>query len=434
MVLALSAGFFACNESDPVPQNAIGKEALAANLVAAAFPDGEANEGISAAILSLLADAKLEDAESIALLTALIEKGETFADVYLDIKANDYTLEHAALYRDALAAVAASVGSPEVAGRIYYAAAKKRDADLPYTSADCEKLAALLLGQNLAVGNDILEALLDGDTENLNQKEVNTLMLTLVSALKKAVGISAQAKDYLLSLATSAMDELAGEKELTAELAALLEENKAYLRSLVSAFLAGYDEILSFAADFLDKADASLFMGLPYEKEERVVYYGYTYADWKATVITKEQYDARSGGYDEYVAREATVKGFTVNGTFIVVTEEDARLADNAYRLYTAYTAYAAMSLDGKSALQRALNEILTVLGGAQDTLSYLFDRELIENSGAPAATFDEMIAALPALSSFNATDGISEAERSAASQAISTFESFLHGYLPLLF
>ena len=159
MVLALSAGFFACNESDPVPQNAIGKEALAANLEAAAFPDGEANDEVAAAILSLLADAKLEDAESIALLTALIEKGETFSDVYLDIKASDYTLERAALYRDALAAVAASVGSPEVAGRIYYAAAKKRDADLPYTSSDCEKLAALLLGQNLAVGNDILEAI-----------------------------------------------------------------------------------------------------------------------------------------------------------------------------------------------------------------------------------------------------------------------------------
>lgn len=432
-ILALSAGFFACEEKAPSTPETLDKDALALSLTRAAFQGDEAYDDVANALLSLLSDAGTEDAESIALLSALKEKGDAFAEVYLDIKNNSYTIERAALYRDALSTVAASVGSPEVAGRIYYAAAKKYREDTPYTLSDCEKLAALLLGQNMAVGGDILEALLNGNTDSLNQKEVNTLMLTLVSAFKKAVGISPQAKEYLLSLASSALDELE-EKGADPQISALLEENKAYLRSLLSAFLGGYDAILSFTSDFFDKADASLFMGLPYEKEERVVYYGYKYDGWKTTIITKEQYDARSGGYDEYIAREATVKGFTVDGTFIVFTEEDARLADNAYRLYTAYTAYLATSPEAKSALQRALDEILTVLSGAQDTLSYLFDRELIENSGAPAATFDELIAALPALSSFNATDGIGDEERSAASQAISTFESFLHGYLPKVF
>ena len=432
-ILALSAGFFACEEKAPSTPEILDKDALALSLTRAAFQGDEAYDDVAPALLSLLSDAGTEDAESVALLTALKEKGDAFAEVYLDIKNNSYTRERAALYRDALSTVAASVGSPEVAGRIYYAAAKKYREDTPYTSADCEKLAALLLGQNMAVGGDILEALLNGNTDSLNQKEVNTLMLTLVSAFKKAVGISPQAKEYLLSLASSALDELE-EKGDDPQISALLEENKAYLRSLLSAFLGGYDAILSFASDFLDKADASLFMGLPYEKEERVVYYGYKYDGWKTTIITKEQYDARSGGYDEYIAREATVKGFTVEGTFIVVTEEDARLADNVYRLYTAYTAFLATSPEAKSALEIALDETLTVLGGAQETLGLLLGRELIEESGAPAATFDEMIAALPALSAFDATDGISEAERSAAIEAIDVFESFLHGYLPLLF
>ena len=136
-----------------------------------------------------------------------------------------------------------------------------------------------------------------------------------------------------------------------------------------------------------------------------------------STVITKEEYDARSGGFDDYFEDDATVKGFTANGTFVMITEEDAVLADAAYRLYTAYLTYSALTPTKKQALESALTRIMEALSE--------------EESEEPAATFGELLDAITPLSAFDATDGITIEERNVAKNALQTFESYLHGYLP---
>ena len=417
MILALSASFFACTDKTPEEEIVPSKGELALAIVDAAFPEEREDKAeIAAAFLALLERANLEDAEVIAVLSGL--KGdETLATVSLDIKANSYTSNHADLYRDLLSAIATAVGSPEIAGRVFYTAASRYSEDLPFSLSDCEKLAPLILGQDLSLGGEVLDAILEGETESLNEKEINTMMLTLVSALRKAVGISPSAKEYLLSLVTNALDSLSAESGFGEELTQAIERNKQFYLTLTSAILEGYDEILSFAADYLDQADTRLFIGLPYEKEEHTIYYGYKYADWTMTVITKEAYDARSGGFDDYFEDDATVKGFTVNGTFVMITEEDAALADAAYRLYTAYLTYSALTPTKKQALESALTRIMEALSE--------------EESEEPAATFGELLDAIAPLSAFDATDGITIEERNVAKNALQTFKSYLHGYLP---
>lgn len=416
MILALSASFFACGDKTPEEPAAPDKGELALALVENAFPAGQEDKAeIASAILSLLERADLEDAETIAVLSGL--KGDAaFMTVALDLKANTYTTDHANLYHTLLSDIATAVGSPEIAGRVFYTAASNFKTDLPYTASDCEKLAPLILGQDLSLGGEVFEAITEGETAGLNEKEVNTMMLTLVSALRKAVGISSSAKSYLLSLATEAVNSFSGEDELGETLADAFEQNKQYIVTIVAAFIDGYDEILSFAADILDIADARLIIGLPYEKEERTIYYGYNYDSWTKTVISKEEYDARAGGYDEYFEDNATVKGFTVNGTFVMISDEDAALADAAYRLSAAYSSYLSLTDEKKQALQSGIINLLESL--AEET----------EHEGA---TFDELVTALSALTTFDPTDGISAAERSAAQTAVQTFESFINGYLP---
>ena len=421
MILVLSASFFACTDkSSEEEQPTLDKGALALAIVDAAFPEEREDKvEIATALLTLLENANLEDAEVVALLSGL--KGdESLATVCLDLKDNHYTSEHASLYHDTLSAIATAVGTPEIAGRVFYTAASSYSEDLPFTISDCEKLAPLILGQDLSLGGEVLDALMEGETDDLNEKEINTMMLTLVSALRKAVGISPAAKEYLFSLVTDAMDALSTSGELSEELTHAMELNKQYFISLASAILAGYDDILSFAANLFDIADARLILGLPYEKEDRTVYYGYKYQDWSMTMITKEEYDAHAGDYDEYFAEEATVKGFTVNGTFLMITDEDADLADAAYRLSAAYHSYSMLTNEKQQALESSISRIMDALA-----------EEEAEEAGA---TFDELLSAIAPLATFDATDGISAEERSLAKNAVQTFESYLHGYLPSSF
>ena len=433
LILALSAGFFACKEKEaPVAEK--DKSTLAAMLVDAAFPEERTDkDAIKNALLNLLDEADLEDAEAISLLSELSKTPSAVKDALLDVKAGDFSLDRAASYRTALQAVASSV-SPEIAGAIYFAAASKTGKELSYTSADCQKIASLILGQDAAFGSELLEKLLDGDLDNVNEKQVNTFMITLVASLRKAVGISTGAKDFLYTLAEQAINALWADTSLTDETQQALQKGKTLLLSLAALVRNGYDLILSCTADFLAQADSRLLLGLPYEKQEQVVYYGYTSATWKKTIITKTQYEAREGGYDEYLAVEATVKGFVVDGVFRPITDEDAFLADQAYRLKTAYDAYNLLSDQTKQDLLDLLNEGLNTLATEQELVASLLDRPVLEDNGIAGASFNDLLAAIPALASFDATDGITDAERAAAENAVARFESFLHGYLPKVF
>ncbi len=430
LILALTAGFFACKKEAPKTEST---EELAALAVTTVFSEDKADAAeIASALLALLDKAGLEEPEKISLLKEL-PNDQGCATALQDLKDKSFTLEHAKSYRAGLTAAASSV-SPEIAGKLFYAAASSVKTDLPYTSSDCEKLASLLLGQDTAFGTDLVTKLMNGETELVNEKQVNTMMITLVASLRKATGLSASAKSFLYEFAQSKIDELLPEEGLSAETRAALQKSKTTILALAAVLRDGYDEILSFFADYLAAADARLFVGLPYEKREQTVYYGYTYATWEKTLLTKEQFDAREGDFDEYISMEGTLKGFVINGSFTPISDKDAVLADSAYRLYTFAATYSALSTQKKTSLTAVLDSFLTVLKEDQGTVATLLDRELKEEDPAPGASFDEMISSFAALSDFDATDGVSEGERNAAQNAVSTLESYLHGYLPKVF
>ena len=435
LLLAFSAGAFACKKTVE-PTETTDKAALSLLAADAVFSEGREDKSeIATAFLSFLEIAELEDAEIVAVLNEIISNDNAGALAYalVDVKQGNYLLDHIESYRDALQLIAKAV-SPEMAGKVFYVAAKKTGDDLPYSESDCEKLSALIFGQDLSFGSDFIDAVIGGETYTLNEKQVNTLMVTLVAGLRKAVGLSASAKQYLYTLASDALNAFSDEEVFTDELKDTLEENSTYFLSLLSVFLNGYDVWLSFAADYLDSADARFFMGFPYEREERVVYYGYSYDDWTATMITKEEYDAHAGDYDTYFPMEATVKGFTVNGEFIIISDEDAELADNVYRLNVAYQTYAALSEQAKADFRENVDLLLTALAEEQDFLAAILEKEPIEDTGVPGATFDEMIAALPDLATFDVTNGVDNEERTAAKGAIALVEKYLHGYLPKIY
>ena len=394
--------------------------------------DKEDSAEIASALLVLLDKAGLEEPEKISLLKELPNDTKC-ASALQDLKDKNFSLEHASSYRAALNAAASSV-SPEIAGKLFYAAASTVKTDLPYTSSDCEKLASLILGQDTAFGTDLLNKLMNGETELVNEKQVNTMMITLVASLRKATGLSASAKTFLYEFAQSKMDELLPEEGLSEETRAALQKSKHTILALAAVLRDGYDEILSFFADYLATSDARLFVGLPYEKREQTVYYGYTYATWEKTLLTKEQYDSREGNYDEYISMEGTLKGFVVDDAFVPISDKDASLADSAYRLYKFSATYSALSEEKKTAFNGVLHNFLTVLKEDQGAVAALLDRDLIEEDPAPGATFDEMLSAFAALSDFDATNGVSEKERTAAQTAVDLFESYLHGYLPKVF
>ncbi len=430
LTLAFSVSFFACKDTRSANETK-DKSTLAAEVVNAVFPaERDDKAEIKTALLSLLETAELEDAEVLSVLAGLKSKAEDIPDALLDLKNKDYAVDHAASYQDALQVVSSSV-SPEIAGRVFYAAAKDVKTDLPYSVVDCEKLAALLLG-----GDDLFDVelnLLNGKTENLNEKQLNTAMITLVSALRKATGISAGAKDFLLILAENAIDGFfeAESSKLSNETLEQMQQSKEFLLSVAEVFSDNYDNVLTFAADYFAQADARLFLGLPYEQKECTTYYGYTYTPWTWTPISKEEYDARAGGYDEYIAKEETLNGFTVDGAFVSVSPADSALADKAYRLFTAHKTYTLFSDEKKTAFKMTLTALLTTLAEEQDAVAALLGLDLNETPATQTATFEELIASLPALASFDATDGVSDEERLVAQNAEDTLVKYLHGYFP---
>ena len=436
LILTFAVGLFACKD-EKGGSTAPDKDALATRAVAASFPSGREDEGeIATALITLLENAELEDAEIISVLKELITMGEALSDTLIDIANNSFSLNHAKNYQIALQAIS-SATSPEIAGKVFYAAALKTGETLPYSLSDVERIAALLLGQeDSGFGSDLVEKLMDGEAPTISEKQINTMMITLVASLRKAIGLSDDAKEYLYTLITNTFssdlfkDTL---EDLDQGSLDAIDQSKNFIESFIKAFFDGYDVILSFTADFLAQADAELFLGLPYTKEERIVYYGYNYSDGEH-FLTENQYNAREGDYDEYFTIESTVKGFIVEGEFIPISDKDASLADRVYRLYTAYKTYSLLDAEGKQSFRDTLDAMLTILSDNQETIAVLLKRDLREDDGVEGASFDDMVTALSTLSAFSPKDGVSDAERSTATTAIACLESFLHGYLPLVY
>ena len=433
LVLALAASIFACRKQEPTqPQKDL--PTLAQEVVTAAFPEQSDTKGIADALLALLEKSELEEQESRALLAALAEKGEEIAPALTDLTANSFSKQNAAAYRTALQCAASTV-SPEIAGSLFFHAAEQTQEDLPYTLSDCQKLSSLILGQDDTFGSDVLDDLLDGNYTQVSEKQINTLLLTLSSSLRQAVGISAGAKEYLFTLAQTSVRDFSTDNFSSDKTKEVIDQSKGILLLLASLVRDSYDSILSFTADFLAAADAKLFLGMGYEKKEVTLYYGYLYENWQAIPLTEAQFTAREGDYDEYISMDKTLKGFTVNDAFVTVSEEDATLADSTYRLTTAYRVYSALTEEEKQAFQSALSSFLSILAQDQALVAALLDRPLIEElTVAGGFAFPEVVSALSSLVDFDATDGVSESERAAAQRAINVWESYLHIYLPKVF
>ena len=432
LILALAASVFACHKQKPTQEKSLAT--LAAETVSALLPEEKDQEGVATALLALFEQSELEEQESRTLLSALAEAGESVATALTDLAKKTYSQENADAYLAALQCAANAV-SPEIAGSLFFHAASQVKEDLPYTLLDCQKLSALVLGQNDAFGGDVLDELLDGNYSRVNEKQINTLLLTLSSSLRQAVGISQGAKEYLFTLAQESLQSFSADRFSNEQTKEVVNQSKDILLLLAALLRDGFDSILGYAADFLAVADAKLFLGLGYEKKELTLYYGYQYEGWVVTPLTKEQFEARDGDYDEYVSLDKTLKGFTVNGDYITITDEDAALADDVYRLMTAYRVYSTLSEERKQAFEDTLSSFLSILAQDQALVAALLDRPLIEGlTVAGGFAFPEVVSALSALEGFDATDGVSESERAAAKRAITILESYLHVYLPKVF
>ena len=443
LILALTASVFACKKKVDPSEETIATSELSRRAVDAVLPNGEENAAAANSLLTLLTDAGLEEAEIRAVLFSFTENDTACADAFVDLGKASFSKEHFVSYRVALQ-IAANAVSPEVAGTIFFTAASAANDDLPYTLSDCQKIASLILSDEITLGTESLDSLLDGEYTAAKEKKINTALITIASSLKKAVGISDGAKQYLYSLAMETIDDLFAdsESELSEQTRLLIEKGRRLLFTLAGILKNGYDVILTATADFLSYADARLFFGLPYEKKDGVIYYGCYYDDpdnWRTVVISKEEYEAQSGDYDRYVKISGTTKGFTVNGTFVPVSDEDAALADRVYRLHTAYRAYRAFPSEKVDSFLSVFHSILTVLSEEPDFLASLLDRTTHESADTVVTSFDRqafdrMIDTLSTLSAFDATDGVSENERTVATQAITAFESYLHGYFPTVY
>ena len=434
LILALAASLLSCGDPEPSVL-APSIDEIATQTVEAILPAGESNAEVKSALLALFDKVGLEKAEIRAVFGALQTQGDVIAPALLSLKDKTYTQENADSYRTALQAAANAV-SPEIAGEIYYAVASEANPELAYTLSDCRKLAPLLLGQDPSFGWEALQQ----DNNDMTAVQINTILRTLSASLRMAVGIGDGAKEYLYSLAAQSVDTLFADENAMAFSSADISKSKELILSVVAAIRDGYDAILTYTADYLAFADARLIIGLPYEKQERLVYVKYSWEDWTTTPVSEEEYLAHEDE-DDYFSLNTTVKGFTIGGTFLEINDEDALLADKVYRLLTAYRAYSALDEKAKESLRLSTHTVLTILSDkqAQELVAGLLNRSLTDSADTPVkafdrAAFDQMLSELSALSAFDATDGITKEERDKANRAIASFESYLHSYLPKVY
>ena len=188
-----------------------------------------------------------------------------FEKTFLDLSAKTYLEEHASAYRAALAVVSSAV-SPELAGTVYYKAASASADSLPYTLDDCKKLSSLLLSQDSAFGSDALDRMIAGEYNGVNERQATTALRSVSASLRKAIGISQSAKNYLYTLAEEGFDRLLAASDLGEENLDAAQQAKDLVLRLVAALRDRYDLIVTYAAEYLSAADARLILGLPYEK------------------------------------------------------------------------------------------------------------------------------------------------------------------------
>lgn len=417
MILPLSVGLFACEE-EKKSSDTVSTETLAAECVKEVLADSEEKDAVAESLLALLKDAGLTEAEIRASLLSLKDAGASLAPTFLSLHEKEYSASNILNYCEALQAVATAV-SPEVAGAVYFSAAKSLDPAPTYTLDDCRKLAGILFGQEGAFSLDLSGSFLSGEISATTEKQLNTAILSIASGLRAAVGISDAAKNTLRTILDKALNNFFSDSALTedSQISEQFAQSRKEIEKIFSTFLTHFDTIVGFAADYLSLGGSRLFLGLSYEKRETVLYYGYRDEDWSTTLLTEEEFNAQEGSYDRYLSLRATVKGFTVDGTFRMITEEDADLADLVYQLHTIYRAYAKQSSFEQINVRQTAEDFLTILSAdaAQKVLSYLLERPEPEEKEYPEVSFDEMVTALSSLSTFDATDGVEKEEREAA-------------------
>ena len=433
MLTSVMLGVFACKET-PEESIPVDTDALAAEVVNAALPEGTENQAITADLLRYLTKAGIEKADVVAILLSCKEHASEIGDLLTALHTEEYDETAKKQIADALALVA-TAASPDVAGDLYYAVASDIREELPYTLSDCRKVATLYFTFYREIEGYSYTDILNGEFDGMGEREINTLLLSLASSLRAVKGLSATAKRYLLEKALFLSDGLHDVSGFSTENVTAL---KTYLDKLAVVFFNGYEAFVSYGAEFAANASAELILGIDYAREETTIYYGYNYADWEMTVLTKEEYEtylATKEGYDTAFPVETMSEGYYGNGVFHALSKSDIALAEKASHLRVVYAAYAALTDAEKIAFETQLHSLLTFLGEDEGMTAAIFGKRLPDEvSEESTVSFSEMITALSVLSTFDSRNGITQAERTAALQAIDAFNGYMHTYLPHLF
>ncbi len=425
LVSSLALALFSCKDKPTVePQPDIS--VLAAEAVAASLPASERQEEIASELLSLLDTAGVEDADQATIL--LLAKENAVGAALTALYTKDFN-EEAKKQSEKMLSLIANTVSADIAGDLYYAVEAGRAEALAYTREDCRKIANLYFTFYRDLGDTELSALFQGDLQGLNAKRVNTLLLSLASSLHSMTGVSEGGKAYLRELALTMPEEIIKQREISSATIA-----KEYLTRLITAVFNAYEPFLSYAAAFCSLATAETFLGVEYERREGTLYYGYHYDTALATEISREDYEARRGGYDAYFPIEKTFCGYTENGVFRIISDENVELAEKANKLNAAYLAYIALGDAEKAAFRQSLEQVLTVLKEDQLITASFLGKSLHEESNLLSLDFDGLCDALSPLSALNARDGLTAEELSLAQNAVTAFERYMHSYLPNIY
>ena len=433
LTLALATGLFSC-QPEKSPEESTDLNALALEVAEEAIPDGELNAAIAKKLLSALTEAEFEKAEIVASLRALKEKGADLMPALIALYESNFTKEHAKASYVALGAIAKAV-SPEAAGELFYSVVCSLGESPAYSKEDCRKIGSLVFGLNVDIDESFLSSVLGEGLSSIGAKEINTIFRAVSASLNQAKTISLHAKIFLYNLLNETIDNFAAPEEFTEEQIKTLISFKNYLKELAKTLLDHFEIALTYLSAYFGNASSRLTLGGAYAKTDETLYYGYTYDDWKSTQITKEEYDARSGDYDDYFALEGTAYGYYDGDRFVKISESDVALGEKVYALQVLFRAYSALSDAQKEEFRTFLQKSLSILAkdeGSVMTIFKLTPHEADEN--ARIASLNDLLSALSTVSSFESTDGVTDHERAAANAAIDVYDAFLRGYFPHLF
>ncbi len=432
-VLVLVTGLFSCDK-EREPDASTDLNALSLEVTSAAIPEGDTNAEIAEKLLSALTEAGFEKAEIVASLRALKEKANGITDVLIGLYDGAFSKESIKTVYVALGAIANAV-SPERAGELYYSVASSISTDLPYSQADCRKVASLLFALNADLDDSFVSGIFNDGLSSVGTKELNTLFQSLSASLIQTKTISDGAKAFLYEQLTQVIDEYEIPSDFTPEQVENMLAVKQYFKDLAKVILDHFEAAISYASAFFESASARLVHGGSYVKTDEVLYYGYVYETWNATQITKEEYEARAGEYDDYFMLEGTALGYYNGDRFVKIPNKDVELGEKVYTLQVLYRAYQKLSTSEKNAFDLFADACCTVLSRDEASLSALLNLPAHDPvQGAETATWSELLTALSTLSSFNSLDGVTVNESQTAFAAIAVCESYLRYYFPHLF